>query len=142
MKKIINGKMYNTETAEKLTSWEHSYRSQVDWYEEMLYKKKTGEYFLYGNGNAGSKYARETSQNCYSPDETIIPITESTARRLVERNASVEEYIRIFGEPPFRCILSIRRRLPHGRLCVRDIWLSSSTLSPGHRFASFLLYIR
>lgn len=46
MKKIINGKMYNTETAEKLTSWEHSYRSQVDWYEEMLYKKKTGEYFL------------------------------------------------------------------------------------------------
>lgn len=30
MKKIINGKMYNTETAEKLTSWEHSYRSQVD----------------------------------------------------------------------------------------------------------------
>lgn len=65
----------------------------------MLYKKKTGEYFLYGNGNAGSKYARETSQNCYSPDETIIPITESTARRLVERNASVEEYIRIFGEP-------------------------------------------
>lgn len=48
MKKIINGKMYNTETAEKLTSWEHSYRSQVDWYEEMLYKKKTGEYFLYG----------------------------------------------------------------------------------------------
>lgn len=99
MRKIINGKMYNTETAEKLTSWEHSYRSQVDWYEEMLYKKKTGEYFLYGNGNAGSKYARETSQNCYSPDETIIPITESTARRLVERNASVEEYIRIFGEP-------------------------------------------
>lgn len=49
MKQIINGKMYNTETATEIatrsngcTGWEYL--------EETLYRKKNGEFFLCGSG--------------------------------------------------------------------------------------------
>jgi hypothetical protein len=52
MKKIINGKMYNTETAEEIGSWENTpYKSNYIYFKEYLYRKRTGEFFLYGSGN-------------------------------------------------------------------------------------------
>ena len=101
MKTIINGKMYNTETAKKLMTWDNGYGvSDLAYCEETLYRKKNGEYFLYGNGNAGSKYAKSIpSSSCYGPGEGFKLLTESEARHLVEKNADVEDYIRIFGEP-------------------------------------------
>ena len=47
MKKIINGKMYNTETAKEIGSWNNGrYRSDFYYVGETLYKKKTGELFV------------------------------------------------------------------------------------------------
>ena len=45
-KKIINNRMYNTETAKQLGYWSNGY-TPSDFYfaEETLYQKKTGEYF-------------------------------------------------------------------------------------------------
>ena len=50
-KKIINNRMYNTETAKQLGYWSNGY-TPSDFYfaEETLYQKKTGEYFLVGHG--------------------------------------------------------------------------------------------
>ena len=43
MKKIINGKMYNTETAEEIGSWENTpYKSNYIYFKEYLYRKKNG----------------------------------------------------------------------------------------------------
>lgn len=46
MKKIINGKLYNTETAKKLGDWEsdQDYRGLYH-EEESLYRTKSGNYF-------------------------------------------------------------------------------------------------
>ena len=53
MKKIINHKMYNTETAERLASSSNGYGyDDFRYMEEQLYRKKTGEFFLYGEGGA------------------------------------------------------------------------------------------
>ena len=99
MKKIINGKKYNTETANEV-----GYASSdlpvndFGWWEETLYKKKTGEFFLYGSGNAASKYSTSCGQNCWSGGENIIPLTESAARSWAERYLSVDTYEAIFGE--------------------------------------------
>lgn len=59
MKKIINKKVYDTNTAELLHKWDNG-RSQGDFsrYAESLYKTKSGAYFVYGEGGAESKYAR------------------------------------------------------------------------------------
>ena len=57
-KKIINNRMYNTETAKQLGYWSNGY-TPSDFYfaEETLYQKKTGEYFLVGHGGPMSSYA-------------------------------------------------------------------------------------
>ena len=49
MKKIINNKMYNTETATEVASYDNGcYLSDFRHFREELYRKRTGEFFLYG----------------------------------------------------------------------------------------------
>jgi len=98
MKKIINGKKYNTETARVVGAVGHEYPSDLRYWREELYRKKTGEFFLYGKGGPMSKYARRTAQNEWSGGEEIIPLTEKEAREWVETYLSAEEYEQIFGE--------------------------------------------
>lgn len=52
-KKIINGKMYNTDTTQVIGTWDNGY-TRGDFYfeEQTLHKKKTGEYFVYAHGGA------------------------------------------------------------------------------------------
>jgi len=61
MKKIINGKKYDTETATKLGEDCRGYRGDIDFWSEELYRKKTGEFFLYGEGGARSQYNAQVS---------------------------------------------------------------------------------
>lgn len=99
MKKIINGKKYNTETAKQLAeSWNGLSPTDVRYEKEYLYKKKTGEFFLYGKGGAGSKYAESNGDNTWSGGEKIIPIGEEKAKSWCENHLSVEEYEEIWGE--------------------------------------------
>ena len=99
MKKIINNKLYSTESAEFVGS--DSYSNQRDfhhWVEE-LYKKKNGEFFLYGEGGPLSKYQKEIGMNEWSGSSNIIPMTEEEARNWAEEHLTSDEYIEIFGEP-------------------------------------------
>lgn len=100
MKKVINNKLYNTDTAKKLGTWENTrdYRDP-GCISESLYQKRTGEYFLYGEGGPMSKYARSTSQNNWSGGEMIMPLTVDKAREWAEEHLDADEYAEIFGEP-------------------------------------------
>ena len=100
MKKIINGKVYDTETAKKVASWYSSYaRNDFHYYEEELYQKKTGEFFLYGEGNAASPYSRSCGQNEWCGGERIEPLTFKEAQKWAEKHLDGDEYCEIFGEP-------------------------------------------
>ena len=100
MKKVINGKLYNTETAKKVASWYSSYaRNDFQYYEEELYQKKTGEFFLYGEGNAASPYSRSCGQNEWCGGERIEPLTYKEAQKWAEDHLDGDEYCEIFGEP-------------------------------------------
>lgn len=99
MKKIINGKKYNTETAKEIARSESNYfPSDFYWYRETLYQKKTGEYFLHGGGNAMSKYSLSVGGNGRVGDERIIPLSEEEAIEFAEKNLDVDEFEKIFGE--------------------------------------------
>lgn len=100
MKKIINGKMYSTETAKEINYWNNGRGySDFTFCEETLYRKRTGEFFLYGSGGAGSRYSKSCGDNSWEGSEEIIPYTEEKARKWMEEKAEVEDYIKVFGEP-------------------------------------------
>lgn len=98
MKKIINGKMYNTDTAEKMGTWDNGIYGDLDSVEETLYRKRTGEFFLYGSGGPRSYYATSTGNNSWSGGAKIIPLTWEAAREWAEKHLDDKNYTQLFGE--------------------------------------------
>ena len=99
MKKIINGKLYDTETARELGSDSYSNSRDFNYWYEALYQKRTGEFFLYGEGGPMSRYARSIDQNSWSGGEKIMPLSAANARKWVEEHLDAEDYEAIFGLP-------------------------------------------
>ena len=99
MKKIINGKLYDTEKAKEVGSWSNggSWRD-FSHVEETLYRKKTGEFFLHGAGGPQTKYAESCGQNQWSGGELITPLTYESAQEWAEEHLDADEYQAIFGE--------------------------------------------
>lgn len=99
MKKIISGRIYDTDTATKLGAWwSSSDVRDFSHVEETLYRKRTGEFFLYGYGGPMSKYARAEGQNSWTGGERIMPMSWDEARAWAEEHLGAEEYIAAFGE--------------------------------------------
>lgn len=100
MKKIIKNKVYDTATAQRCGEYEpNPYRSDFSYFCETLYRKKTGEFFIHGEGNAASKYSRSCGQNERCGSEKIIPLTYEEAQAWAEEHLDGDGYIAIFGEP-------------------------------------------
>lgn len=97
MKKIINGRQYDTEKA-KLLGIDGGGDGFSSWREE-LYQKRTGEYFLYGGGGPMTKYSKSIGQNSWSGGEKIIPLSAENARKWAEERLAADKYIELFGEP-------------------------------------------
>lgn len=98
MKKIIGGKVYDTEKARLLGDDGGEQDNFRHWHEE-LYQKRTGEFFLYGEGGPASKYAESVGLNQWSGGSKIIPLDMAAAREWAEAHLSVDEYETIFGLP-------------------------------------------
>lgn len=60
MKKSINRKVYNTETAAEIRRKACGYFGDPTGYEEVLFQTAKGDYFVYALGGPQSKYAEET----------------------------------------------------------------------------------
>ena len=86
MKQVINGKLYNTDTAHEICSYQ-------------LYRKKNGEFFLHTCGGPASRYRVKTGCNEYTGNQQIIPVDINTAKDFTEKNGSVDDYINLFGMP-------------------------------------------
>ena len=91
--------MYNTETAEKIQKWNNGlYSNDFKACEETLYKKKKGEYFIYGSGGALSKYAVPCGNKGICGSSDIIPLTKDEAKIWMETKGDLDDYIKEFGE--------------------------------------------
>lgn len=99
MKKIINGKVYDTATAQCVGEWSNPYtRRDFNWVEETLYRKRTGEFFIFGEGGPRSQYAKEVGTRQWSGGERIMPMSWDEAREWAEEKLSADEYEQLFGE--------------------------------------------
>lgn len=100
MRKIIDGKMYNTETAKFVGEYEDPVgQGDFRWVREELYHKKTGEFFLYGQGGPLTQYCEVIGISGRSYGEAIVPITTRRAKEWVAEYLGVDTYIELFGEP-------------------------------------------
>ena len=99
MKKIINGKRYNTMTAKKLgTNSSICSTEDPNWWVETLYQKQTGEYFLYAEGGTMSKYRAYVSGNSWESGKRLIPLEINEARAWAEQNLNEDIYKKVFCE--------------------------------------------
>lgn len=80
MKQVIDGKMYNTDTAKEVASHSNggSY-NDFQHYEESLYRTKKGNYFLAGEGGPMTKYRELCGQDSWGGGSAIIPMTKEEA---------------------------------------------------------------
>ncbi len=93
MVKVINNKKYSTDTARVV-----AYYNNIDgfkilqcddarFFEVTLYKKRTGEYFIFTEGN-----------NRSGVEIGIEPVSEEEAKRWSEIYLDADEYESIWGE--------------------------------------------
>lgn len=100
MKKIINGKLYDTDKAAYLGYDLYAGPRDLKYWREELYRKRTGEFFLYGQGGPDSKYAvASITGSGWDGGEKIIPLSYDKAKEWVENHLSVEAYGAIFDLP-------------------------------------------
>lgn len=98
MKKIISGKVYDTDTARELGSWANAgHWGDFGHMEETLYRKKTGEFFLHGEGGPATKYAEAVGQNEWSGGARIMPMSFAEARDWSEEHLEADVFEAIFG---------------------------------------------
>lgn len=97
MKKIINGKMYDTDTAKELVSVTNGYCMGDLYYSKTaLYQKRTGEYFVYSEGGPMSEYGDnvgyERTWGC-----RFEPATERSAKEWIAKHCDGDTYLSLFG---------------------------------------------
>lgn len=97
MNKIINGKRYDTERAKQIAEHSEGYPRDFHHFTETLYRKKTGEYFIFGEGGPASRYAERIEQNTWSGGARIIPLSVESAKAWAEKYLDADEYESIFG---------------------------------------------
>lgn len=98
MNRVINGSRYDTATARRLGSdSSNSPQSDFSWWQETLFRTKSGKYFLFCEGGPMTRYARLCGDGTYGYGESIVPISEEKAREWSEKHLSVGDVERIFG---------------------------------------------
>src|SRR5208337_810535 len=84
MRRVIDSKAYDTETAELVESWSHDdSRSDASW---ALYRTRNGAFFLVGTDHSGEL-------------DEFRPYTAVEARKFVEKHAN-HRVEKIFGQAP------------------------------------------
>ena len=90
----INRKRYNTETADEIAefSWSNG-RGDNNWYEDILYVTKKGNFFLVGEGNASSKWAYACDGGGFSPGSGALAYTKEDAYDRLRDEGQLDEWL-------------------------------------------------
>lgn len=93
MIRIVNGKRYNTETAEHLCNISRGGYSRSDFsYDDTdLYVTNGGNFFIAGEGGARSRWAQSYGQNGSQGGSGLRPISKDDARNLLEQYGTPDQ---------------------------------------------------
>ena len=100
MRQVINGKVYDTDTAKHIGSWWNGLgMSDSNNVRESLYQSKKGQFFLAGEGGANTCYAHSYGNtrsagygiNLYTPKEALDWAERHLSTDEIEAHFTVEE---------------------------------------------------
>lgn len=98
MKRVIEGKSYNTDTAEHICDLECSdYPNDFRYHDTALYRTKKGAYFLSGEGGPMSMWSRAAMGGGSTSGKGIQLIDYAEARETAERAGLDEEEMTAAG---------------------------------------------
>ena len=100
MKKIINGKLYDTEVAKEVGSINYSTflaEQRLFFLNADIYLKTNGEWFLCGKGNCIYPYDVDSPYGEVPGGYIIYPLKIDEAKLLIEKFMDAEVYIQYFG---------------------------------------------
>jgi len=99
MRQIIDGRVYDTETGEKLGEADSGGGpADFRFWAEALYRTRRGAYFLAGRGGAMSHWARRVgTDGTRTGAAGLRALSEAKARDWAERYLPADEYETIFG---------------------------------------------
>lgn len=100
-KAIINGKVYNTETAThigRIGSDSGYLASDFRCWTAELYKTRKGAFFMHGDGGPRSPFAVSHGQGGWSGSEGVRELTPDTALRYAEASLSGEVILQHFAK--------------------------------------------
>lgn len=97
MRKIIDGKVYDTNTAKVICYITFRNRGDLEFFEETIYRTRKGQWFFFGEGGPMSKYAKNIGGNTMSGSQEIQLMTEEQAKNWIEKNADAQTYLDNFG---------------------------------------------
>ena len=99
MKKIINGKVYDTEKAAFIARSDHDNIKDAtgNACKQALYRKKTGEFFVHLEGTSITLH--NIFQHDYRQGRGIYPLTYEQAAKWAEHELPADRWTEIFGDP-------------------------------------------
>jgi hypothetical protein len=99
MKKIIDGKRYDTTTATMVCdcSPRGFYRGDFRYEDTQLYRTPRGGWFLAGEGGPMSRWARSTGLSGRTNGSGIQPLDADEARSMLERYGDAEDVEKYFA---------------------------------------------
>ena len=97
MRKIVNGKKYDTDTATCVCDISPNGYSQSDfrWEDTYLYRTKNGNWFIAGEGGPMTRWMHQVG-NSYCYGEGLKPVEADYARELLEQFGSAEKMEKYF----------------------------------------------
>ena len=88
MKKVKNNKIYDTQTAQAIGTWSNNESNDFKFVKETLYRKRTGEFFLYGIIGGPKTWLN---------GESIHPLSYDEAKKWAEEKLPTEIFNRLFN---------------------------------------------
>ena len=98
MKRIIDGKRYDTDTAEMICDVSSRINDQRDfkWHDTQLYRTKKGAWFVAGEGGPMSRWAHDTGDG-YGYGSGLVVIEADEARELLEQHDELDALAEYFN---------------------------------------------
>lgn len=101
MRRVIDGKTYNTETADEVCTLSGTAnRTDFRYHDTSMYRTKGGAFFLAGEGGPMSMWAQAVEQNSWSSGKGIKPLTREEALSILEQENEQDAIEQYFGEMP------------------------------------------
>lgn len=98
MRRVIDGKRYDTETAQEVHAWDNGrYQSDFRYRAKSLFRTAKGAWFIYHEGGAMTDMAR-TVGDASAAGADIEPVTDRDALAFLESHGGEEAIELVFAD--------------------------------------------